>query len=201
MPARTLVLASGSPARLRLLRDAGIDPVVRVSGVDEDDIDPDDTRGTAGRLAAAKADAVARPDGDALVVGCDSMLEFDGRSHGKPTSIDEARAWLTAMRGRNGVLYTGHCVIDEATGARAEAVVGTTVRFGVTTDVELDAYLASPEVLEVAGGFTLDGRSAPFVDGIVGDHSNVIGLSLPALRWLLADLGVSITDLWRGVSR
>lgn len=196
MPARSLVLASGSPARLQLLHAAGIDPVVRVSGVDEDDVDPDDTRGSAGRLAAAKAQAVARSGGSDLVVGCDSMLEFDGRPHGKPESVEQARSWLTAMRGRAGVLWTGHCVIDEATGARSEAVVGTTVRFAVTTDAELDAYLATPGILEVAGAFTLDGRSAPFVESIVGDPGNVIGLSLPALRSLLGDLGVAITDLW-----
>jgi len=201
MPARTLVLASGSPARLKLLRDAGMDPVVVVSGVVEDDIDPTDTAGSVGRLAVAKAEAVARPDGEALVVGCDSMLEFEGRSHGKPTSVGEARSWLTAMRGRDAVLFTGHCVIDEASGRRAQAVVGTTVRFGVTTDAELDAYLAVPGVLEVAGAFTIDGHSAPFVDGVVGDPGNVIGLSLPALRSLLRDLGVAITDLWRSNSR
>ena len=139
---------------------------------------------------------MARPDGDALVVGCDSMLEFDGRPHGKPADVDEARRWLVAMRGRAGTLWTGHCVIDEATGDRAEEVVGTTVRFGVTTDAELDAYLGTPGVLEVAGAFTLDGRSAPFVDGIDGDHGNVIGLSLPAFRRLLGRLGVTVTDLW-----
>ena len=201
MPSRTLVLASGSPARLGLLRDAGFAPVVKVSGVDESDVDPSDTAGSAGRLAAAKAEAVARPGGDALVVGCDSMLEFDGRPHGKAVSRAEARAWLEAMRGRTGTLWTGHCVIDEPTGERAEEVVGTTVRFGVTTDAELDAYLATPDVLAVAGAFTLDGRSAPFVDGIDGDPGNVIGLSLPALRRLLSRLGVTVMDLWDGTGR
>ena len=197
MPVRTLILASGSPARLKLLRDAGIDPVVMVSGVDEDDIDEADTSGSAGRLATQKAEAVARPEGSDLVLGCDSMLEFDGRPLGKPGSIEEARSWLTSMRGQTGTLFTGHCVIDETSGARATATVGTTVRFAVTTDAELDAYLSTPDSLAVAGAFTLDGRSAPFVDGIVGDYGNVIGLSLPTLRTLLAQLDVGITDLWR----
>lgn len=199
MPPRTLVLASGSPARLRLLRDAGFDPVVVVSGADEDDVDPADVPGSAMRLAARKAETVARPAGTDLVLGCDSILEFEGRPHGKPASLDEARSWLSAMRGRSGTLYTGHCLIDEATAERAEAVVGTTVRFGVTSDDELDAYLATQDALAVAGAFTLDGRSAPFVDGIDGDHGNVIGLSLPTLRRLLAELGVSVADLWSGV--
>ena len=196
MPSRPLVLASGSPARLGLLRAAGFAPEVVVSGVAEDDVDPSDTRGSVGRLALAKATAVARDGGDALVIGCDSMLEFDGRPYGKPISSAEARNWLSAMRGRSGILWTGHCLIDETTGARVEEVVGTTVRFGVTTDAELDAYLAATDVLAVAGAFTLDGRSAPFVDGIDGDHGNVIGLSLPALRRLLGRLGVAVTDLW-----
>ena len=197
MPVRTLILGSGSPARLKLLRDAGIDPVVMVSGVDEDDVDEADTSGSAGRLATQKAEAVARPGGSDLVLGCDSMLEFDGRPLGKPGSIEEARSWLTSMRGQTGTLFTGHCIIDETSGARATATVGTTVRFAVTTDAELDAYLSTPDSLAVAGAFTLDGRSAPFVDGIVGDYGNVIGLSLPTLRTLLAQLDVGITDLWR----
>ena len=201
MPSRTLILASGSPARLGLLRDAGFTPVVVVSGVDEDDVDPTDTAGSAGRLAVAKAEAVARSDGNALVVGCDSMLEFDRRPHGKANSLAEARAWLEVMRGRSGTLWTGHCVIDELTGNRVDEVVGTIVRFGVTTDAELDAYLSTPDVLAVAGAFTLDGRSAPFIDGIEGDPGNVIGLSLPALRRLLRRLGVSVTDLWNGGPR
>ena len=140
---------------------------------------------------------MARPGGSDLVLGCDSMLEFDGRPLGKPGSIEEARSWLTSMRGQTGTLFTGHCVIDETSGARATATVGTTVRFAVTTDAELDAYLSTPDSLAVAGAFTLDGRSAPFVDGIVGDYGNVIGLSLPTLRTLLAQLDVGITDLWR----
>lgn len=201
MPSRTLILASGSPARLRLLRDAGFAPVVVVSGVEEDGIDPMDTAGSAGRLAVAKAEAVARSAGNALVVGCDSMLEFDGRPHGKADSRAEARTWLEAMRGRSGTLWTGHCVIDETTGHRVEEVVGTIVRFGVTTDAELDAYLSTPDVLAVAGAFTMDGRSAPFIDGIDGDPGNVIGLSLPALRRLLGRLGVSVPDLWDGGPR
>jgi septum formation protein len=196
MPARTFVLASASPARHRLLLDAGFAPAVEVSGVDEDDVDPTDTAGSVGRLAIAKARAVARGDGDRLVLGCDSLLEFDGRPHGKPASPGEARAWLESMRGRSGTLWTGHHLVDEASGAEVSEVVGTTVRFADISDAELDAYLADPGVLAVAGAFTLDGRSAPFVDGIEGDHGNVIGLSLPALRRLLGRLGISVADLW-----
>ncbi|MGO8872741.1 MAG: nucleoside triphosphate pyrophosphatase [Acidimicrobiales bacterium] len=200
MPERTLVLASGSPARLRLLRDAGLDPKVVVSGMDEEDVEAGDTVAVVTVLAERKAAAVVDPTGRSVVVGCDSMLEFDGRGHGKPASEEEARQWLRAMRGRSGILFTGHCVIDEATGRRVSGVAGTTVRFGMTTDTELEAYLATGEALAVAGGFTLDGRSAPFIDGVDGDPGNVIGLSLPLLRSLLADLGISITELWTGTA-
>ena len=196
MPSRPLILASGSTARLRLLRDAGFDPKVVVSGVDEEAVEANTTEELVLRLAELKAEAVAEPAGTAVVVGCDSLLEFDGRPLGKPDSPGQARQWLVAMRGRCGTLFTGHCVIDEASGKRASGVAGTTVRFGITTDAELDAYLTHPEVMEVAGAFTIDGRSAPFIDGVEGDPGNVIGLSLPLFRNLLAGMGVAITDLW-----
>ena len=191
-----LVLASASPARLRLLRDAGLDPEVVVSGVPED-VDTADPRAAVEELAVRKATAVAATLGDAFVVGCDSMLLLDGALVGKPADAAEAVARWRAMRGRTGVLLTGHCVVDAATGRRVSGVGETTVRFGTPADEEIDAYVASGEPLHVAGAFTIDGRGAAFVDGIDGDHGNVVGLSLPLLRRLLADLGVRITDLWR----
>jgi septum formation protein len=198
MAERTLLLASGSSARLRLLQDAGFDPKVVVSGVPEDDVTAQSTEELVEILARRKAEAVADPTGTSLVVGCDSVLDFEGQAHGKPASVEQARQWLVAMRGKSGTLFTGHCVIDESTGRQASAVCATTVRFAVTTDAELEAYLATGEALAVAGAFTLDGRSAPFIEGIVGDSGNVIGLSVPVLRTLLASLGVAITDLWVG---
>jgi septum formation protein len=196
MAERTLILASGSPARLRLLRDAGFDPKVMISGVAEDDVDTGDVAAAVAVLAERKAAAAADPSGTAVVVGCDSMLEFEGIVHGKPTTEDQARSWLRSMRGRTGTLFTGHCVIDESTGRQASAVARTLVRFGVITDTELEAYLATGEAMGVAGAFTLDGRSAPFIDGIDGNPGNVIGLSLPLFRQLLSRLDIAITDLW-----
>jgi septum formation protein len=193
---RRLVLASASPARLGLLRAAGFDPEVVVSGVDESDVGgaPADV---ALVLAQRKAAAVAGSiDGPALVVGCDSVLDVDGVVRGKPSSVDEARAWWTSVAGRSAVLCSGHCVIDTSTGAQASAVASTVVRYGTPTDAEMDAYLATPEPLAVAGGFTIDGYAGPFVDGIDGDHGTVLGLSLPLLRRLLGELGIPITELW-----
>ncbi len=193
-----LVLASASPARLNLLRQAGLAPEVIVSGVDEDALSAPTPAELALVLAEAKAAVVAaRPEAaGALVVGCDSVLELEGEALGKPADKEEATARWRAMRGKTGVLQTGHCVTDTVTGRIASATASTTVRFGEPTDSEIAAYVASGEPLHVAGAFTLDGRSAPFIDGIDGDHGNVIGLSLPLLRRLLAELGYSITDLW-----
>ena len=194
---RSLVLASASPARLRLLRDAGLDPVVVVSGVDESQVDAPTPAMLVEELARLKAEAVAQTlGGDHLVVGCDSMLALGGEVLGKPETAEVALERWRRMRGQTGTLLTGHCVVDTGTGKQACGVGATSVRFGTPSDAELAAYVATGEPLGVAGAFTLDGRSAPFVDGIDGDPSNVIGLSLPLLRDLLAQLGVEITELW-----
>lgn len=191
------MLASASPARLRVLRDGGLAPEVVVSGVDEDDVQGD-PRHVAGTLAERKAEAVSGTltGAPALVIGCDTVLDVGGEARSKPASLDQARAWWASVAGRSAELHSGHCVIDLASGRRAAAVATTTVHYGCPTPAEVEAYLATGEPLAVAGAFTIDGYAAPFVERIEGDHGTVLGLSLPTLRRLLADLGVSIIDLW-----
>ncbi len=191
-----VVLASASPTRLSVLREAGLDPQVIVSGLDETAFTAATPAELAGSLARAKAAAVAEGLADGLVIGCDSLLDLDGRALGKPASAAEATARWRELSGRTGTLVTGHCVINAATGQQAAAVAATRVHFGTPSPAEIAAYVASGEPLAMAGAFSLDGRGGWFVDGIDGDHGTVLGVSLPLLRRLLADLGVHVTSLW-----
>src|SRR6476661_7048426 len=216
-PALPLVLGSASPARLETLRRAGVAPYVLVSDVDEDavvaqarsqygELAPEDV---ALVLARAKCEAVATrlggaeaPDDapvGALVLGCDSVLELDDEVHGKPVDAAEAIARWQRMRGRSGVLHTGHWVIDDrdegGSGATLGAVASTTVHFATLSDAEIEAYVATGEPLRVAGAFTLDGLGGPYVERIEGDPHNVVGISLPLLREMLASLDVLWSSL------
>jgi len=191
-----VVLASASPARLAVLRAAGVDPDVIVSGVDEDAYSAPTTGELTQVLASAKASSVASRLNEGIVIGCDSMLDLDGRAYGKPASAAEAEARWHAMSGKTGTLFTGHCVIDVASGRCEAAVAATTVRFGTPTDAEISAYVATGEPLNMAGAFTIEGLGGWFVDSIDGDHNNVIGISVPLLRGLFRDLGVTIPELW-----
>lgn len=231
-----LLLASASPARRATLVAAGIDPLVAVSTVDEDavlvaarerfgDLEPADAVLV---LAQAKVEDVARTlaaappgadagagaedelDDDLLLLGCDSMLELDGEIFGKPASAEEAVARWRTMRGRSGVLHTGHWLIDDrpgaadggrGTGGTLGATSSTVVHFADVTDAEIDAYVATGEPLAVAGAFTVDGLGGAFVTRIEGDHHGVVGLSLPLLRELLGEVGVSLPELWRTTPR
>lgn len=207
-----LVLGSASTGRLKVLRQAGIDPLVMVSGVDEDmviadlgaDAAPGDVvcalaRAKAAHVTTALCDLHNPVAADCVVVGCDSMLALDGRLCGKPGSVEQAHRQWGSMAGRAGQLYTGHCLIrlqdNNIVSSQAESAM-TTVHFGTPSDADLAAYLASGESLGVAGGFTLDGLSGWFIDGVAGDPSNVIGLSLPLMRSLLPRVGLSIASLW-----
>ena len=195
----SLVLASASPARRTTLRAAGLDPIVIVSGVDESQLGDLPPAELALQLAELKCAAVAeRPEvpADALVLGCDSVLELDGEALGKPHGAEEAVQRWRAMRGRSGVLHSGHCLRDVASGRVAAATGSTTVHFADVTDEEIEAYVATGEPLEVAGAFTIDGFGGAFVTGIEGDHHNVVGVSLPLLRELVLELGHGWPELW-----
>ncbi|GAA3208220.1 Maf family protein [Oerskovia jenensis] len=227
-PPVRLLLASQSPARLATLRSAGVRPEVQVSGLDEDAVlesatarfgalDPADAVLV---LAQAKAEEVAQvlsrearerdeasdvvgPEEIApVVVGCDSMLEFGGAVHGKPRDAAEATERWRAMRGKAGVLHTGHWLVDlrdpqdGGSGATLGATSSTTVHFADLSDAEIAAYVATGEPLAVAGAFTVDGLGGAFVESIEGDHHGVVGISLPLVRELLGEIGVAWTDLW-----
>jgi septum formation protein len=188
------VLASASPARLETLRRAGVEPEVIVSGVDESGVTADDTSELVNELAWRKASAVAGQVDNALVLGCDSLLELDGCPLGKPSGVDDARERWRAMRGQAGVLHTGHALLDP-TGRSVRATAATTVSFADVSDDEIDLYCGTGEPLAVAGAFTIDGLGGWFIEAIEGDHHNVVGLSLPLLRGMLAQLGYTLRDV------
>jgi septum formation protein len=205
-----LILASASPARRAVLAAAGVDAVVRVANLNEDKL----IAGMAGsepakivtELAVAKARAVIKtlePEvtADSVVVACDSMLRLGKSLLGKPLTVDRARLYWDQMAGRTGTLLTGHAavrLVDGAATATAEGCESTQIRFGRPTEPELEAYLASGEPLQVAGACTIDGLGGWFIDGVDGDPSSVVGISLPLTRRLLDQIGIRVTDLWRG---
>jgi len=192
-----IVLASASPSRQRLLKSAGLNPEIRVSGVDEEDpryqgLSPKEL---VIALAIVKAHTIKREiDFPALIIGCDSTFEFAGESLGKPLTAEIARERAQKLSGKSGILHTGHCVIDTSKDIEYSDVASTKVYFSKMSDAEIDSYIATGEPLQVAGGFTLDGLSAPFISAIEGDAANVIGLSLPLLRRAFIELGYNWFD-------
>lgn len=196
-PLPRIVLASASPARLKTLEAAGLRPDVIVSGVDEDGVKESDPSALALRLAQLKAVAVAANAPRSLVIGCDSLLEFEGEVFGKPVDAAEATDRWRRMRGKSGVLHTGHCVIDTHREVWVARSAATQVRFAKVSDDEIDAYVATGEPLKVAGAFTLDGLGGAFVSGITGDPHNVVGISVPLLRTMFGELGFTWSWFWK----
>jgi septum formation protein len=196
-PRVRFVLASASPARLSTLRSAGLSPEVVVSGVEESAPPSAEPVDVALGLARRKAFAVAaRVQAPALVLGCDSVLELDGETLGKPADAGEAVRRWRRMRGRRGTLHTGHCLVDVGSGRDVDGVESTVVHFAELSDREIEDYVRSGEPMQVAGAFTIDGLGGAFVRRIEGDPHNVVGVSLPMLRELAARLGIAWTDLW-----
>lgn len=191
-----VVLASQSPARLATLRNAGLDPEVVVSGVDESVLSTPDPAELSRELARLKAEAVAPGFTDALVIGCDSVLEFQGVVHGKPHTAETAVERWRAMRGSSGVLHTGHCIVDTRDRRTIARSAETVVHFADLSDEEIAAYVATGEPLHVAGAFTIDGIGGAYVTGIEGDPHTVVGIGLPLLRELVGELGIAWHDLW-----
>jgi septum formation protein len=226
----SVILASASPARLKTLRNAGVDPIVIISDVDEralvavaiEELGPQSPADQALLLARAKAEAVAstieQPVEPAIIIGCDSVFEFEGEPYGRPASAAQAFDRIKAMQGNSGVLQTGHWVIalpsrppviepDEATtqgnagfdtlttfashpAGNSGGVGSTTVNFGTMSDDEIQAYVDTGEPLKVAGSFTVDSLGGPYIESIEGDYHNVVGISLPLVRRLLAELSI-----------
>jgi septum formation protein len=191
-----LVLASASQSRLRVLCDAGFAPEAIPSNVSED-VEAVDTATAVVALAQRKGIAVAARCSNALVIACDSLLDVQGQTLGKPDSPAEAVEYWRRLAGREAVLCTGHWVKDTRSGRSESDLARTTVRFGTPSDAEIKAYVATGEPLGLAGAFSIEGYGAPFIEGIDGDPSNVLGLSLPLLRRMLTRLDVAFTDLWR----
>jgi septum formation protein len=190
----TVVLASQSASRRRLLESAGLKPKIMVSHVDEEtpffnSLSPSDM---VIALAITKAHTIRdQIDYPAIIIGCDSTFEFEGESLGKPGEPSIAKERASRVRGNSGFLHTGHCVIDTAKNIEISDRVTTKVTFSDMTDDEIDDYVASGEPLHVAGGFTLDGFSSPFIPSIEGDYTNVVGISMPFLRKAMNQLGYS----------